>query len=460
MGERSTDAGAPRAADEGSAHAQAVRFLTSLRSEQAEMGNDSPSAPLTLTDDQRAFLRAKGLDDAAIERARAEAERPALLPSAPGTNSAQDVSPFESAARAFDAPDGSRDSAPAVPVPTYPRSPLALYQAAAAPRRDANDVLSKLAASMSKPRYDVLVSFFRMLHAILLLGGGASAVLVLLYRRYLIPRMTATVDAQKNLVTLQSELFAKMGESMKTLLAVPWYKLKPPGYEPQWIEEAEAQDEAEAAPEDAEKPAAPDGAAPEGDAPAAPTAEKPAAPAAEATAAPTDPEASPADHPDVALAPRRRLAPVDITQSLRESLDRLADALRATRAPRTTPTASVTDDDDEGLVDLSPDDGSAPAARVAPVATPGMTALRSALDASRSDIRAQLLADDDLVSVMGNRFSAFVQPTPRASSGPAVEMMQIKAEIRSLKGLMLSRRNFPSYLRSARAATPSATPSS
>ena len=77
------------------AHAQAVRFLTTLHAQ-----NGMPGGKLHLSNEQRDFLRAKGLSDDAIEQARQEAERPesAALASAPPAD-LPDTSLFDFAAR-------------------------------------------------------------------------------------------------------------------------------------------------------------------------------------------------------------------------------------------------------------------------------------------------------------------------------------------------------------------------
>ncbi|KOS13717.1 hypothetical protein Malapachy_1903 [Malassezia pachydermatis] len=446
--------------DAGSSHAQAVRFLTSLRSQDGA----ASSGPLVLTEEQRSFLQSKGLDDEAIERARQDAERPenAVMARAYAEDRARieasnDAEAFTKASQAFDEPLSVPSDVPTPPAASYPRSPLALYQTSKPPGpRDANEILSKLAATMTRPRYDVLVTFFRLLHMFLLLGGGASAVMVALYRRYLMPRLTAMVDARVNLMALQRDLFGKVLDSMRALQSVHLYKLLPVGYEPTWIEVDEPTEEKVEHPVDTTKEKQDETTA----STETPKDEEPKTseerPAADTTVADADADAAADELPP----PRRRrvLAPIDVTQSLRSSLDRLSQSLQDARSLR-TPTASVTDEDDEGLLDLTPvgpgtlvRDSTAGSAAYTP--TQSMSSFRSSLDSVRNDLRAKLLSEEDVVSVIGNRFSAFAQSSTRATSGPAVEMLQIKAEIRSLKGLMLSRRNFPSYLRTSR-VTPS-----
>ena len=54
------------AAPDSALHAQAVRFLTTLRSHASP---EDANQPLTVTDEQREFLRGKGMSDEQIEHA-------------------------------------------------------------------------------------------------------------------------------------------------------------------------------------------------------------------------------------------------------------------------------------------------------------------------------------------------------------------------------------------------------
>ena len=99
-------------------HGQAVRFLTTLRSNEGE--SHDTSKPLVVTDKQREFLQSKGMSDDAIEHARREAERPENLPMADAYMSQQqgasdDDALFARAAHAFDNPLDAEEHAPAVP---------------------------------------------------------------------------------------------------------------------------------------------------------------------------------------------------------------------------------------------------------------------------------------------------------------------------------------------------------
>lgn len=436
--------------DAGPSHAQAVRFLTSLRAENAPSSDH-----IHLTDEQRAFLHSKGLSDDAIERARLDAERPASAAlvqasrQAPLVAPARDASAFDRAKEAFDAPLGAETPAlslpPAPPPASYPRSPLALY-AEAPQQRDANEILSQLAATISRPRYDTLVTFFRLLYWLLTLGGSASAVLVWLYRRHVLPRLTRMVDARVQLVTLQRDLWSKFAEAASAYREGTLAKLLPPHYEPEYLVVEPAVEEA---PDAANEP----GAGSPVEAPTPETLEKEmtTSPDSEPSDAPptsTDvPSTEPAE-PAAPAEPRRVLAPIDLTQSLRASLDELQAALRAAHAARTPP-PPTTEDNDEGLMDLSmPAAGPGSPRAMAPSAS--AQRFRTSLDSMRQELEARLFSEAEAIKVVEHRFGALAASSTRGSSGPAVEMRQIKAEIRSLKGLMLSRRNFPSYQRAAR----------
>lgn len=187
---------------DGERHAQAVRFLVSLQASKKnnEQQQDDETA-------QRDFLRSKGLDEAAIDRAYADARLPEHLSSAVATDAAaaaaatDAASPTDAATKAFDrakrqfeAPLDPSPSSPSedvlgtepqLPPKTYPRSPLALYQS----QQQANAMASAAQQQqLSGPttRYEVLLAFFRSMSFFLMLGGGFAAILVGLYRVSLI----------------------------------------------------------------------------------------------------------------------------------------------------------------------------------------------------------------------------------------------------------------------------------
>ena len=164
---------------------------------------------------------------------------------------------------------------------------------------------------------------------------------------------------------------------------------------------------------------------------------------------------------------RRVLEPIDITHPLRESLSRLAQTLRNAHRSSTYDTIP-SDTDEHGLLDLTPipEADAASSGQSLPHSdgpSAGIRAFRKTLDQVRNELRASVLSDDEPMSLASHRFSAYTQASSsRSTSGPAVEIMQMKADIRSLKGLLLSRRNFPSFMRSARATSslPSSTATS
>ena len=500
MSGRDSESSAP--APDQKLHEQAVRFLTTLRAEQG--GGDD----VQVAEEHRDFLKSKGLDDAGIERARAAAARPNLSAS-PAANQSE-TSAFDRAAREFDMPlAGEGESwAPPPPAPAYPRSPLALYSSPNDSRTDSSALLTKLASSMSQPRYDVLIRFFRTLQFFLMLGGAATAVGVALFRKYLLPRLAEMIDARLGLVRRQREQFGRLAETMHKVLTEHLGGLLPDGYEPERIpapreekkkeelvetsEEQETQQPskkrvsfADEHPEkeDGEK----EGETDKGTGTANTEADKTDAAKAEAE---TDAAKAEADKTDAAKAeadkklgekpavaserteqrkgvqsgekdsaaddafdelepqePRMVLAPIDVTARLRSSLDKLQTALQQASggAPvRKVSSATAEDDaeeDEDGLLDLSPPEpgreeqqrGAAPPSR-------GMQTFRTALDQLRGDANARILDEEEAHRMVGSRFAnTYGSQNARPNNAAISEMMQIKAEVRSLKGILLSR---------------------
>lgn len=424
-------------------HAQAVRFITSLRSE----AND---AHIPLTQEHIKFLHSKGLNDTDIDRARKDAERPEYANMSHVFDEDQARITASSDANAFEkAEDAFRDEgrAPTPPVPSYPRSPLALYstpetQQLQQYKYDTNQVLAEYAASVSRPRYDTLVSFLRTLHFLLILTGGATAFLVAMFRRFLIPKLTAMVDARIQLLSLQREQVQKVGESLSSIRVGNLGRLLPKDYEPAWTE-VEVKEEV-STPQDTKEL---------GDVRPETTIPGENADAQDTT--------SSIEKEEPVHAPRLRrvLAPIDITQSLRDALEQLTQSLRDASV---ITSGSVTESDDDGLLDLwsaprSPSDGKSASTQTELVPTApsaSITSFRNTFERVRNELRASVLSEENSMNMIGSRFSAFTQPSARPTSGPAVEMLQMKAEIRSLKGLLLSRRNFPSFMRTARTSAP------
>lgn len=461
-------------------HAQAVRFLTSLRSQNKD-------AHINLTQEHRDFLQSKGLSDADIERARQDAERPEYTSMLRVFDDDQtrvlasgDAQAFEKAADAFDN-ENAVASAPAPPAASYPRSPFALYSSPEELRaqqpRDANQILTEFAAAVSRPRYDTLISFFRTLHFLLMLTGGAAALFMVVYRRFLIPKLAAMVDARTGLISLQTEHFSKIREGLHSILGDRLGRLLPQDYEPEW-REVEIQEEedlfgvckatVQKVDDEAERKGSEDAPAKpvedeKADAPQQDSMDEKLGAEGDAASQEFKEQASPKM--------RRVLAPIDVTKGLRSSLNELAQALRESQLGTAAP-SSVSESDDEGLLDLSamqrsPGNNSTSASSSAatihtqlpPLApSASMSSFKNTFDAVRNELRASVLSDEESMNMIGSRFSAFTQPSSRPTSGPAVEMLQIKAEIRSLKGLLLSRRNFPSFMRT-RPATQAGTAS-
>lgn len=183
-------------------HAQAVRFLTSLR-------HHSPSAT---TEAQRDFLKSKGLDDAAIENAFRDAERPAAItgPGAPAPGELTESAAFDQAARAFE--DPIHQPAPTLPAKNYPRSPLALYYQEAQDR-----VAEAIRRDESARRYNVLLSFFRTLTWLLTVGGGLAAVSVALWKAIMLPRLVTTLNCRSYLLKHHHRLWDNVVGSVQAL---------------------------------------------------------------------------------------------------------------------------------------------------------------------------------------------------------------------------------------------------
>lgn len=189
---------------------QALRFLVALHSQQNQD-----------RDAQRRFLESKGLTDDEITKAFEESKRPETLQSkrshiSHDTNNKaleglSDQDAFDTAARMFEDPlhVEQHETSPSVPPKTYPRSPLALYQAQTQVQP----------SSIDNPltRYHVLLRFFRSLCYGLVLGGGVASVVVALYRAYVIPRLVATLDARSTILKHHRELYESLSRSVNGL---------------------------------------------------------------------------------------------------------------------------------------------------------------------------------------------------------------------------------------------------
>ncbi|KAK0546549.1 hypothetical protein OC845_004560 [Tilletia horrida] len=88
---------------------------------------------------------------------------------------------------------------PALPPRTYPRSPLALYTTTAISR-----------PQTAYERYQVLLAFFRRLSFTLTLAGSSAAVLVWIWRSYYLPKWTDTNAARSKVAQHQLQAFQKL----------------------------------------------------------------------------------------------------------------------------------------------------------------------------------------------------------------------------------------------------------
>lgn len=202
-------------ADDEASYAQAVRFLTSLVSQK----NQDVTA-------QKAFLQSKGLSEEVIARAFQDVKKPDSISEEVAAQAAgvmgseSDSEAFERAAEMFDKPLQSETESPtlsapppAAPPKTYPRSPLALYHQPQPGQPFANDSTS----TNTLTRYDVLLSFFRSMCYLLVLGGGVTGMVVALYRTYLVPRIVSTLDARSFLLKHHAEQYNLLANKIKTL---------------------------------------------------------------------------------------------------------------------------------------------------------------------------------------------------------------------------------------------------
>lgn len=207
-------------------HAQAVRFLTSLR-------HHSPNSSL---ESQKEFLRSKGLGEDAIEAALRDAKRPdnltadstdqqQLVPrdgsssSQSGGNDSDEQSAFDQAARAFD--DPLHTPLPSIPSRNYPRSPLALYYEEQEARNGSlaagGDIEAAVRRQEKARRYEVLLSFFRTVSYLFTLGGALTGVAVLLYRSFILPRLVTTLGARSFLLRHHVGLWDNVLGSVRAL---------------------------------------------------------------------------------------------------------------------------------------------------------------------------------------------------------------------------------------------------
>lgn len=476
--------------------AQATRFLTSAKI--SESATDA---------DKSDFLRSKGLTEEEIAQAVADSHSPAdtgATNRAPATQTG-DEDPFERAARQFDDPIHADSLSP--PPKSYPKSPLALYYDAPAQQQHHAAGMSRLQTEVSSPltRYQVLLRFFRTLSFMMMLGGGATALLVSAYRVYILPKITATFDARSIVLRHHITLFDKLRHNVGNLamympketldvksaqdassngVSARKGVLKKVHFNDHSAQKADMDEEGVKATQH------------DDEAKKATTTEKVITPGTDvvidSATAPAKPDSAVDSEPQPV-----QLAPIDLTEPIRSSLAKLAESLRANMTSATTSTSTNTDrstsharaarsttvqdassgsddwEDDEEEDEEASDDGlefdpygayqkklkhtQATTTATAAAKTPAsLTGLKGAIASLNADISTHSFA---ATSSSSNMFSSSYRYMPGGTAGATGDgssssgtdspkfgdLGQVKAEIRSLKGLLLSRRNFPSY---------------
>lgn len=392
---------------------------------------------------------------------------------------------------------------PSLPPRTYPRSPLALYQ-----QPGQND-LSNSSIDNPLTRYHVLLRFFRTFCYFLVLGGGVTSIAVALYRAYMMPRLIATLDARSNLLQHHRSLFSTLAGRVKSLKdnslapastvqelrqqqdgtagAAP---LKGVLKKVQFADEVEQKavsgndskgtHKSEAS-EEEEKKESGETTALLGEKEVSENASDKSIPEKEGE------ENATAEEENGDESEKPALPPINILESLQSSLARLNQALKADtsasaigsdigsdRSSSTTSLATtVEEENDEWVSDEDSDelefDPFAPPSTKAksskrkhspknnvssskssidrPSASgTSSSTLKSTLNSVNAYINTQTYMAN--ANVFGSRSlgigSSGISDSNASKSG---EVAQVRAEIRSLKGLLLSRRNFPIYQR-------------
>lgn len=474
--------------------AQATRFLTSA--------NISESAS---EDDKREFLRSKGLTEEEISRAFQDSKSPARSLSARQAHQS-DIDPFDLAARQFDDPINADSIAP--PPKSYPNSPLALYYDPPSSQTSHSIPAAQQAAPSPLTRYQVLLQFFRTLSYMMMLSGGLTAILVSAYRAYILPKITAMFDARSIVLKHHIVLFEKLRSNVASLATyVPIQQARIGGEETAAATAASplkgvlkkvhfhdelagsAAEEKEGVKSTQHKD---DGKV---------KTEKVVMAGTDVVVDAKTPllaevkegsdAGSSADGEAESAAPK--LEPIDLMTPIRESMARLAEALKGDLSGRSSTTAaetrstsspstphaarvaSVTDagsgsdswesdddadatDDDDGL-EFDPYGAyqkkhkhtqSSTTTTESGSGSTSLTGLKTALVSLNADISSHAFAATSSSSYGGAAFRFGPGTTDANASGGAEspksgDLGQVKAEIRSLKGLLLSRRNFPSY---------------
>lgn len=453
--------------------AQAVRFLSSLRT------RPRGRAPEAIAE-QRVFLQSKGLDGALIAQAEIDATPPASIasvtqPSSSATASEvpsqealdADADAFAQARAAFDDPLAP---APSVPARTYPRNVLDLYRA---PQTSSNRALH--AASPLIPPRSVLMAFFLKLSGSALYAAVVGVLAGLLWRAAALPRMVATRDARAVVLAHARELVQRLTTHSNALrrstAALVGYPVGADiALESDWPHERGVDEEGRQTSrplKPALKPkqkkvsftedtkSSPEPGSIEG-------AEEASLVSGEGEDAPLSEESDP--------------PPPDLTASLRDALADLSAALRRDRAldEQSTLTAPAGEEEAPNVALWSSDEGSddspsadeeelefdpykptkeEKAARRAKKAGQGQAVATSGAASSSDWVRGQAAADFRLsLNRLGRSFetqrfrsSTYAAPAPGEPSELSSTVPLIKSEIRSFKGLLLRRRNFPAF---------------
>ncbi|UZJ57138.1 hypothetical protein CBS101457_006458 [Exobasidium rhododendri] len=478
------------AEDEDAKYAQALRFLISLQSQKHQD-----------IDSQRSFLQSKGLSEELIARALQNVKRPDSIAEDEETKTrggerGADSEAFEKATRLFDEPlsaeQETTSQAPVAPPKTYPTSPLALYQAPQGQQAFSEASISA-AAQRNSPttRYDVLLSFFRSLCYFFVLGGGVTGVAVALYRTYMLPRLMSTLDTRSLLLKHHLDQYSRLTKKVKSLrgnslaptsqrdaLVTP---LKGVLKKVQFADEvpSEASLEEEDKKEAGEKLSKMD----------ASTVEKEGEKQSLLGAKEED------DDEEGAGKAHPQIQPVDVLEPIRHSLTRLTQALRAdktasaigseiypaaedssittaTRSPTATTLEEESDaeswvsEEDSDELEFDPYSSSSTlpsskrkhdpantgkkdsAATNSGTSSTSANSLNSSLSTMNAYVNSQIyMANSHAYSgrMLGMGGFGNAGSNNSREDSKAGDVAQIRADIRNLKGLLLSRRNFPAY---------------
>lgn len=499
-GSSSPSPAATQAGDRSQILAQANRFLTSANVSESASDEDKReflrSKGLTEDEISRAFQDAKSPVDGLA------AHQSGLQPSNTG-----DLDAFEIAARQFDDPINADAIAP--PPKSYPNSPLALYydSPAAQAHNFAHSDPHKQGGNAASPltRYQVLLQFFRTLSYMMMLGGGLTAIVVSAYRAYILPKITAMFDARSIVLKHHIMLFDKLRSNVASLATyVPVQRARIGGDDASTngassplkgvLKKVHFHDDVDTSAKEGEKEGvkltqhAKDAKAGSDKAVMPGTdvvvdAKTPLL-AEGANEADDDADASASEEGEAEPA---KLEPIDMMASIRESMASLAAALRGDLAgnpsaastgaapsvssspSRGARVASVADagsgsdewEDEDTEADGSDDDDGlefdpygayqkkhkhtqTSATSSSGSGSASLAGLKSTLASLNADISTHAFAASSSSSYSGGAFR--LGPGSSGAESPkSGDLGQVKAEIRSLKGLLLSRRNFPSY---------------